>query len=103
MVDHRPHPAGDLGRGERVGVVELGQRRADDEVAEQPRVVERRVGLGEHRRLALGVGDVADDERLELAAQRQRPVDGGLDLAEPEVEAGLAVPARVEVGDAELA
>ena len=57
---------------------------------------------GEHRRFALGVEHVADDERFELVAERQRPVDGGLDLVEPEVEAGLAVPARVEVRDAEL-
>ena len=87
---------------ERVGVVELRERRADDEVAEQPRVVERGVGLREHRCLALGVEHVADDERLELVAQRERSVDGGLDLVEAEVEAGLPVPARVEVRDAEL-
>ena len=93
VVDHRADVARDVGGRERVGVVELRERGADDEVAEQPRVVERGVGLGEHRRLALGVEHVADDERLELVAQRERSVDGGLDLVEPEVEAGLAVPA----------
>ena len=33
----------------------------------------------------------------------ERAVDGGLDLVEAEVEARLALPRRVEVGDAELA
>ena len=102
-VEHRPHRARDLRRVQRVGVVELRERGADDEVAEQPRVRQRVVRLGEQLRLALGVADVEHDERLEVAAQRQRPLDRRLDLVEAEVEARLARPLRVEVRDAELA
>ena len=68
MIDHRPHPTGDLSRGERVGAIEPRQRRASDHVAEQSGVIERGVGFTEELGLALGVGDVTNDEGLEVAA-----------------------------------
>ena len=60
------------------------------------------VGLREHRRLALGVEHVVDDERFKLPAERERPVDGGLNLIETEVEAGLPAPVLVEVRNPQL-
>jgi hypothetical protein len=62
-----------LDRGNRVGVLELRECRADNKIAEQSRIVKRSIRLGEPGSLALRVGDVADDEGLKLVAEPPAP------------------------------
>ena len=80
----RPHAARDVRACSGSASSSCAERGADDEVADQPRVLERRSASASSSALRSASRDVAHDERLELAAQRERAFDGALDLVEAE-------------------